>query len=74
MYVCSCVGGQSETQREKERFVTWQHKFPSAHTQALIHAKNAHVINAASLRSAVFEMFTKEASTALEQHSNSVIW
>ncbi len=33
--------------------------------QALTHTKNTHVINAASLRSEVFEMFTRKANTTL---------
>lgn len=36
--------------------------------QALAHTKNTHVINAASLTRAVFEVFTTEASTTLEHH------
>lgn len=54
-HVCVvALEGSQRHREEKERFVIWQHKF--------------HVINAASLRSAVFEMFTREASTALEQY------
>lgn len=70
---CMCVaaleGGQRHKEEKRERFVIWQHKMSSALTQALTHTKNTHVINAASLRSAVFEMCTRKASTTLEQHS-----
>ena len=70
---CMCVvaleGGQRHKDK-KERFVIWQHKMcTNTQTQALTQTKNTHVIKAASLKSAAFEMFTREASTTLEQHS-----
>lgn len=51
MYVCSCVGGRAETQREKEKDLSFGSTKCLVYTQiqALTQTKNTHVINAASL-------------------------
>lgn len=70
MPVCSCVGGRAETQREKRKDLVFGSKKMSTHKGRHLHAKNTHVIKAASLTNALFEVSIREASTTLEHHSH----
>ena len=72
MYMCSCVAGRAETQREKDKDLSFGSKkcLVPTEIQALTHTTNTNVINAASLTSSAFEIFKQAQPWSSPTESN----